>query len=313
MKAVVVDRFGGQPYIADIPVPEPAENEVRVRIYAAGLNPLDWRIADGMLQNSLPHHFPLVLGLDGMGVIDAVGKQVSRFQPGDRVVGRFLSNEAGRGCFCEYQTLSQDGMLVTVPASQFLPELTMLPTAGVSALQIAEYMNVPAGSRIAVIGAAGGVGSFVTRILSQRGYKVIAVAGKQQTRYLKKIGAYDVIDYRNGDVLAQLYDRYPGEGAGIVDLVSGPDAFMRNLLWIADGGMALSTVHAASSENAHLVSVVNFEFSPDIAALQDMVNMQFRGETDGIRWSEITPEDIPACLQKSRKGHGTGKMIARFI
>ncbi|HIE3966434.1 TPA: alcohol dehydrogenase catalytic domain-containing protein, partial [Serratia marcescens] len=115
MKTVVVDEFGELPHIAQCPVPQPAPDEIRIKMYAASINPLDWRIAGGMLKDRLPHIFPLVLGIDGMGVIDAIGESVTRFQIGDHVVGRFLFNQVGKGCFSEYQTLSQNAMLVTVP------------------------------------------------------------------------------------------------------------------------------------------------------------------------------------------------------
>ncbi|EQA4235845.1 NADP-dependent oxidoreductase [Serratia marcescens] len=312
MKTVVVDEFGELPHIAQCPVPQPAPDEIRIKMYAASINPLDWRIAGGMLKDRLPHIFPLVLGIDGMGVIDAIGESVTRFQIGDHVVGRFLFNQVGKGSFSEYQTLSQNAMLVTVPKAIFTLELASLPTAAVTAFQLCQLVNVPVGSKVMIVGAAGGVGSFATQMLARRGYQVIAVAGGKHADYLKSIGAKDIIDYHNGPVIRQLLRRHPDKGAGIIDLINNSDDFIKNLSWINEGGIAISSIHAARAGDADNIPTINFELSPDISSLKAVLHMQENGEFNNIKVRTILLEDVPASLQQSKLGQGTGKTIVTF-
>jgi NADPH:quinone reductase-like Zn-dependent oxidoreductase len=312
MKTIVVDRFGDLPHIAQCPIPQPAPDEIRVKMHAATINPMDWRIAEGMLKDRLPHVFPLVLGVDGIGIVDAVGKKVTNFRVGDHIAGRFLFKQVGSGSFAEYQTLSQNAMLLTVPQAHFRPEIATLPTAAVSAWQLSQCLKFPVGSKVAIIGAAGGVGSFATQMLARCGYQVIAIASGEHTDYLKSIGARDTIDYHNGPIVKQLLQRHPDKGAGVIDLVNGQDEFIKNLPWINENGLAISSIHAAPKANENNISTVNFEFTPNIIALQEVLKMLQDGELKTIKTRTISLEEVPVSLQQSKLGHGSGKTIVIF-
>ncbi|HIE3963931.1 TPA: hypothetical protein ACXNG2_002393, partial [Serratia marcescens] len=198
------------------------------------------------------------------------------------------------------------------PKAIFTLELASLPTAAVTAFQLCQLVNVPVGSKVMIVGAAGGVGSFATQMLARRGYQVIAVAGGKHADYLKSIGAKDIIDYHNGPVIRQLLRRHPDKGAGIIDLINNSDDFIKNLSWINEGGIAISSIHAARAGDADNISTINFELSPDISSLKAVLHMQENGEFNNIKARTILLEDVPACLQQSKLGQGTGKTIVTF-
>ncbi|MCZ1008861.1 alcohol dehydrogenase catalytic domain-containing protein [Streptomyces lydicus] len=147
----------------DLPQPEPGPGEVLVRLSAAGLNPVDWKLADGMFGDAVPAAFPLVLGADGAGEVLAIGSGVRRFTVGDAVFGQFQRPEQGGGSYCEL-AVAEESRLAHAARSVTYATSAGLPTAGMTAYNLVEETRVTEGTRVLLVGATGGVGTFVTQL-----------------------------------------------------------------------------------------------------------------------------------------------------
>jgi NADPH:quinone reductase-like Zn-dependent oxidoreductase len=204
MKAIVQDRYGGPEVLAfrDIDQPVPKDNEVLVKVKAAGVHRGDWHIMTGlpyMIRLVVPTLGPRgpkvpVLGMDVAGTVEVVGTQVTRFQSGDEVFGWT------DGSFAEYAVAPEDH-LAAKPAALSFEEAAVVPISGFAALQaVRDVGEVQAGQRVLVLGAAGAVGWFAVQIAKAFGAHVTGVASTSQLELVGSIGADEVIDYTRQDV-----------------------------------------------------------------------------------------------------------------
>jgi NADPH:quinone reductase-like Zn-dependent oxidoreductase len=243
MRAVVLERFGDPDVlaVASRPVPEPLPTEIRVRVAAAGVNPVDWKTRAGQGMAGALGDLPAVLGWDVAGVVDAVGPGVTRFAVGDPVFGMpWFPRPAG--CYAEY---------VTAPSRQFAPlppELDLvsgaaLPLAGLTAWQcLVDIAQLVEGQRVLVHAAAGGVGHLAVQIASARGAYVIGTASSAKHRLLGELGLDEAINYRGADFAKVL------EPVDVVlDLVGG-DVAMRSLDVLRPGGLLVSVPSRTSGD-----------------------------------------------------------------
>jgi NADPH:quinone reductase-like Zn-dependent oxidoreductase len=204
MQAIVLDTYGSTQVLElrDIDKPVPTDNEVLVRVKAAGLHR-----GDGHVMTGLPYLIRIVvptlglrrpktpvLGMDLAGRVEAVGANVTRFQPGDEVFGWT------DGAFAEYARVPED-QLASKPADLTSKQAAVVPTSGFAALQaLRDEGQVQPGQKVLVIGAAGGVGSFAVQLAKAFGAHVTGVASTTQVELVRSIGADDVIDYTREDV-----------------------------------------------------------------------------------------------------------------
>jgi NADPH:quinone reductase-like Zn-dependent oxidoreductase len=204
VKAILQDRYGDVDVLAfrDIDQPVPKDDEVLVRVHAAGLHRGDWHIMTGLpylirvVVPTLGLRKPKVpvLGMDVAGTVEAVGGKVTRFQPGDEVFGWC------DGAFAEYAVAPED-QLAAKPATVSFEQAAVVPTSGFAALQgLRDVGAVQPGQRVLVIGAAGGVGSFAVQLAKAFGAQVTGVASTSQVDLVRSIGADEVIDYTRTDV-----------------------------------------------------------------------------------------------------------------
>jgi NADPH:quinone reductase-like Zn-dependent oxidoreductase len=204
MKAIVQDTYGSADVLkfADIDRPVPKDNEVLIRVHAAGLHRGDWHVMTG-----LPYLIRLVVpslglrrpkvrvrGMDVAGTVEAVGSKVTRFQPGNEVFGWC------DGAFAEYACAPQD-QLAAKPANLSFEQAAAVPTSAFAALQgLRDSGEVQPGQTVLVIGAAGAVGSFAVQLAKAFGAQVTGVASTPQVDLVRSIGADEVIDYTRADV-----------------------------------------------------------------------------------------------------------------
>jgi len=248
MRAIVVRSFGGPPELAEMPAPVPDSREVLVRMEAAGVNPFDRKMADGILDGKLPHDFPMILGVDGAGSVAAIGDEVTQFAVGQRVVGKFLNKPVGHGSFAEFSTAPQDGILVPIPDD--IPTITAaaLPTAAVTAQDIIDSATPKQGQVMLVVGATGGVGSFLVQLANLTGAYVIATARDDAADRMVRLGAAETIDYRREPLGTGIARRHP-EGVDIlVDLVDPPAELSKLSAVVRNGGLVYSTIGAADEK-----------------------------------------------------------------
>ena len=174
MKAYAIDEFGVPGSIHDLPVPEPDEGQVRVRVAVAGVNPFDNAVIQGYLKDVMEHRFPLVPGMDAAGSIDAVGAGVSAWSAGDDVFGAVGKMYLGGGTLAEFVTMSA-GTIAGRPSAIERAVAAAIPTAGVTALIIADALALVEGHTVVAVGATGGVGTYFVQLAAKRGARVVAV------------------------------------------------------------------------------------------------------------------------------------------
>lgn len=202
MRAALIDRFGGpeELYVGEAPMPEPAADEVVVKVLAAGTNPLDYKIRDGSsgwAKKLGPDDFPLILGREACGVVDSLGDGVEGFAVGQTVFGMpVLTHRAG--CYAEYVALPTD-CLAPVPDGAdpivFGGTALVLSTALTAAV---DQGRVQAGEKVLVHGGTGGVGQLVVQLCLRAGAEVWATASTRNQDRLVELGAHP-IDYRTQD------------------------------------------------------------------------------------------------------------------
>jgi len=202
MKAIVQERFGSPDVLqfVDADLPEIGPDDVLVRVHAAAVNPYDWHILRGdpyvaRLMGTVGHTRPKarVAGVDGAGVVEAVGTGVRDLRPGDEVLGRF------EGSFAEYARAGAD-LVVAKPSRLTFEQAAAVTMAGQTALRaIRDVGGVQAGHRVLINGAAGGVGSYAVQIAAAMGAEVTGVCSTGNVELVRSIGAAHVIDYTRED------------------------------------------------------------------------------------------------------------------
>ncbi|WP_232667455.1 NAD(P)-dependent alcohol dehydrogenase [Pseudonocardia sp. TRM90224] len=207
MRAVVQEAYGSYKVleIRDVPVPEPAEGEVLIKVHASSLNAADWHVMAGepvlaRLALGLRRPKEQVQGRDVAGRVVRVGASVTAFRPGDEVFGRPGPQVLSGGGFAEYARARVD-RLVAKPAGITFEQAAAVPLAGNTALQgLRHYGEVRAGQKVLVNGASGGVGTFAVQIAKVLGAEVTGVCSTRNVDLVRSIGADHVIDYTRQDV-----------------------------------------------------------------------------------------------------------------
>lgn len=207
MKAVRIHQFGGADVlnVEEIERPVPASDEILVKVYASGVNPVDWVVREGGNDNLRPYlTLPMTLGWDAAGIVEELGSDVTGFQKGDAVYG--IPNFPGDGSYAEY-CAAKATQFALKPQRLSFTEAAGVPLAALTAWTgMFEYGKLQAGQRILIQGASGGVGSFAVQFAKAKGAYVVGVASAQNQAYLKQIGADEVIDYKTQKVEELAHD-----------------------------------------------------------------------------------------------------------
>src|ERR687894_2460100 len=199
MRAVAVREWGGRDRmeLLDLGPPPVAPDGVLIRVRAAGLNPVDWKVREGRLAGAFPHHFPVILGWDVAGTVEAVGPAVTWFKPGDAVYGYKPPPDLGFGTYAELTT-GPEGYFAHMPQELSFEEGAAIPLAALTAHQAIERSGLRGGETFFVPAGAGGVGHLAIQLARERGARVIASASPQNHDFLRELGA-EPVDYADGD------------------------------------------------------------------------------------------------------------------
>lgn len=313
MKAVAVDQFGGVPTLRDLPVPVPQEGELLVRVAAAGMNPLDWKLLDGRAKGR-PTLFPLVLGTDGAGRVERPGPGTHRFAAGDSIFGQFLHTPVGTGTYAEFTLVPESLGVSRIPSGLSAVEAAALPTAGMTALVALDRLGLKKGTSLLIVGASGGVGSFAVQLAKRRGLKVIGAARPTAFDRLRRLGAAETVDLTDPDWLRTLARRYPRGVGGALDLMSDRPGFLGVLGRVRKGGRGASTVGAAVPEGRtdRDVESLSADLEPTTALLDRLADEVVHGTLLVPVERTISLAEAPAALEELRAGRGVGKTVVRI-
>jgi NADPH:quinone reductase-like Zn-dependent oxidoreductase len=238
MKAIAVDDYGAAPTLHELPIPEPAEGELLVRVRASSINGFDVAVANGHLKGMMDHRFPAVLGKDFAGTVEATGAGVGTFQPGDMVFGVVTKSLVSEGSWAEY-VATATAFAARVPESLDLGTAGALGLACAGALDAIDAIDLSAGHTLLISGATGGAGAIAIQLAEARGAHIIATARPgDQERFVRDLGTHDTVDY-GGDLAAAVRALRP-EGIDAVLHFAGDGVALSDLL--VPGGRIASLV-----------------------------------------------------------------------
>lgn len=253
MRAVAIPEAGASPTVVEIPVPSPGDGEVLVKVQASSVNGFDAAVAAGMLQGMMEHRYPVVLGKDFAGVVEAVGEGASHFAPGDQVFGVVTKPYLGDGGLGEYLVVGEQFGIARVPKGLDLRVAGALGLAGTAALDAIEAVAPAAGELVLISGATGGVGALTLQYALAAGADVIATARPgAEEEFVRGLGARRVVDYA-GDIEAQVRAIAPDGVPAIVHLAGG-GAQLAGLL--ASGGRLVSTLGFGPDQHPAAVALM---------------------------------------------------------
>jgi alcohol dehydrogenase len=206
MKAFILDRYGSADRVraGDMPDPELREDDVLVRIHAAGVNLLDSKIRNGEFKRILPYHLPLILGHDVAGIVVGAGSRVRRFKRGDEVYARPADGRIG--AFAEFMAIKEEDVAIKPPALS-MEEAASIPLVGLTAWQaLIERANLKHGQKVLVHAGSGGVGTFAIQLAKHVGATVATTTSTANVDLVRSLGADVVIDYKKEDFADVLRD-----------------------------------------------------------------------------------------------------------
>lgn len=234
MKALILPKPGKPDTleIAELPMPVPGSGEIRVRVHAAGLNPIDYKVSP----NGNPAWvYPFVLGIDVAGVVDAVGEGVTNWKIGDRVA--YMADFTRPGGFAEY-SVTVAHTVAAIPDGVSFTDAAAFPCAGLTAYQIlTRKMQIRSGQSLLVHAGAGGVGGYAIQLAKLYGASpILATASPQNADYVRSLGADEVIDYNSENVQERVMDITNGVGVDLIINSVNRATAQQDLSMLAFGG-----------------------------------------------------------------------------
>ncbi len=320
MKAIVYRCYGSADVLKleDVEKPIPADNEVLVKVKAAAVNPLDWHYMRGspyimrLMGSGLGTPADPRMGVDFAGIVEAVGRDVTQFKPGDEVFG-------GRsGAFAEYVIVPDDRALVLKPANLSFEQAASVPIAALTALQaLRDKGQIMPGNKVLINGASGGVGTFAVQIAKSYGAEVTGVCSARNADMVRSIGADHVIDYKTEDYTENglHYDL-------IIDMVGNHSLSKNRRVLTPDGKLVIVGGSKGNWLGPLMRPIKALMYSPFVGQEFVMLLARLRQQDlkvlgELMKAGKLTPvidrsyplSEVPAAIRYSEEGHARGKII----
>ncbi|PJZ68862.1 zinc-binding oxidoreductase [Leptospira perolatii] len=311
MKAIQFRKFGGPDHLelVEMPDPIPGEGEYLIKIKAAGVNPVDWKIREGGLQSRMHNQLPIIPGWEFSGTITNRGFSAKRFQVGEDVFSYCRRPWIEKGAYAEMISVPES-YLCPKPKSITHEEAATVPLAGLTAYQCLFQATVcKKGDTVLILGASGGVGSMATQLAVNAGAHVIAVSSARNQEYLKNLGAMEWIDYNAGSIRKALLERKP-EGVDIVLDFVGGETFTESLGCIRPGGSIVSILVNTPATNLNLQSAYIF-VEPNVKQLSELAQLIDEGKLK-VHVSEVfSLSEAAKAHEKISRLHTRGKIVLK--
>ncbi len=304
MKAVRIHQYGGPEVLRyeDAPRPVAGPGEVLVKVRAAGVNPVDWKIREGWLQGMTNYELPIILGNDVVGEVAAVGEGVETWQIGDAV---FAMPGLRLGAFAEFIKLPADAW-ARKPKTLDFAHAAALPVATLTAWQaLFEHGDLQSGQKILIHAAAGGVGTFAVQFAHWKGATIVGTASARNRDYVLQLGASEVIDYTS-----QCFEEVVKDFDMVLDCAGG-ETQERSFAVLKFGGILVSIVSAPDEEKARQYNVRTAVFMarPDARQLEEIGALIDAG-TVRVPLAETLPlSQAGQALIDSETRHTRGKIV----
>jgi NADPH:quinone reductase-like Zn-dependent oxidoreductase len=307
MKAVRIRSFGGPEVLelAEIEKPEPKDDEVLIRVRAASINPVDYKIRSGSYPVVKQDQLPKVLGRDVSGDIDRCGRAVRNFKEGDTV---YAMLDGGPGGYAEYVTVKAD-LVAPKPAQCDYRAAAAVPLAGLTAWQgLFDHGHLQAGQRVLIHGGGGGVGHLAVQFAKAKGATVAATVGTDDVEFVRELGADEVIDYTR-----ERFEEKVQDVDLVLDLIAG-ETQERSWAVLKDGGTLISSLARPSAEQArkHHARAESFVAHPDRAELIEIAQLIDEGKVHPHVSAVYELKDAREAQAQLEQHHAQGKVVLQM-
>jgi NADPH:quinone reductase-like Zn-dependent oxidoreductase len=307
MKAVRIHNYGGPEVLKfeDAPRPQPGNGEVLVRIHAAAVNPVDWKVRAGRLKERIQYPLPLIPGWDFSGVVEATGPGVTRLKKGDEVYAR--PDLARNGAYAEY-IVAKESEVALKPKAVDHVQAAAIPLAALTAWQaLFDTAGLKAGQKVLIHGAAGGVGSFAVQLAKWKAAHVIGTASGRNQSFLRELGVDEPIDYEKAPFEDVVHD---------VDVVLdtiGGDTQKRSWKVLKKGGILVSIISPPSAEEAAKRGVrQGYVFvQPNASQLTEIAKLVDSGKLKPVVETVLPLSEARRAQEQSETGHTRGKIVLK--
>ena len=301
MKAVRIDHYGDERVLqlVEVPTPEPARDEVLIKVRAASVNPIDWKIRDGAGVR-LGMRLPIYLGSEIAGVVEKVGESVTELLVGDEVYGTV---EAGG--YAEY-VLAKPEAVAPKPATVDFPLAAAIPLAALTAWQaLFEEGNLQAGQKVLITAAAGSVGALAVQLAKAKGAIVTGLASGGNEAFVRCLGADEFVDYT-----AQPFENVVSGMDVVLDAVGG-DTFARALRCVKRGGILVTVVAFPTPEQAaqYGIRALRLYSRPSRKQLGEISRLVAANQLSAQVAHVFPLEQVGAAQRLSKEGHTRGKIV----
>jgi NADPH:quinone reductase-like Zn-dependent oxidoreductase len=307
MKAIRIHAYGGPEFLVyeDAPRPQPEKGEVLIRVHAAGVNPVDWKIREGYLKDMLHRSLPLVPGWDVSGVVETVGPGVTRLKKGNEVYSR--PDIARDGAYAEYIVVRESEVALKPKTIDHI-HAAAIPLAGLTAWQsLFDAGKLMTGQKVLIHAAAGGVGSMAVQLAKWKGAYVVGTASEHNHDFLRDLGADEIIDYTKTRFEDAVHDTDM-----VFDTIGG-DTRKRSWQVLKKGGILVSIISPPSVEEANIHGVLqSFVFvQPNVAELTEIAELVDFGKLRAVVETVLSLEDARRAQEMSQSGHTRGKIVLK--
>ena len=309
VKAIRIHRYGGPEVLQyeDAPRPVPQAGEVLVRVKAAGVNPIDWKVREGHMKDFWPHKFPLILGWDLSGVVEEAGPDVSRFKIGDEVYS--IPDPTRDGAYADYIVV-REPELAFKPNSLHHIRAAAVPLAALTAWQsLFDTAQLQPGQRVLIHAGGGGVGHLAVQLAKWKGAYVFATASTKNLDLLRKLGVDEPIDYTQ-----QRFEDVARNIDIVLDTMGG-ETQERSWSVLKKEGNLVSLVQPPSEEKAKELGVraAIIGAQPSGQQLAEIAKIIDSGKLVPIIDRILPLSEARRAHELSRSGHTRGKIALRVI
>src|SRR5438105_7420330 len=310
MKAIRIHNYGGPEVLKyeDAPRPEPQADEVLIRVHAAGVNPIDWKVREGHMKDFWPHKFPLILGWDLSGVVEELGAgpaAAGRFKIGDEVYS--LPDPTRNGAYAEYIVV-RESELALKPKSLHHIRAAAVPLAALTAWQsLFDTAQLQPGQRVLIHAGSGGVGHFAVQLAKWKGGHVFGTASTKNQELLRELGVDEPIDYTK-----QKFEDVARDVDLVLDTIGG-ETQERSWSVLKKGGVLVSLLQPPSEEKAEEVGVraAFVAGHPSGAQLAEIAKIIDSGKLAPVIDRILPLSEARRAHELSQSGHTRGKIALR--
>ncbi|SEK72920.1 NADPH:quinone reductase [Carnobacterium iners] len=308
MKAIVIENYGGKEQLKETQIENPKANEkqVVVEVKATSINPIDWKLREGYLQQMMDWPFPIILGWDVAGIISEVGKEVTEWKVGDKVFAR--PDTTRFGTYAEFTVVDQH-LLAEIPANISFEEAAAVPLAGLTAWQaLFDHGKLKKGETVLIHAGAGGVGTYAIQLAKNIGAKVITTASEKNHDLLVELGADQVIDYKTEKFVDIL------DGVDLVLDTMGGEIQNESFKVLKPATGRMISIVGLADEEVRKQYDVEFEsiwLDPNGQELAEIANLMSAGKVKSIIGAQfpLTQKGIYDAHELSETHHALGKIV----